>query len=128
VLIPGGNEDGSLHATLAHIATSQAHWLARFQGDAEHRPTAQYPDLRAIGEAWQQSDTGILDLLVVDDLDRPVRYYRASSQSYDERPLWELLLHVSNHTTHHRAEACAALTALGAPPASTDLIDFLRAR
>jgi uncharacterized damage-inducible protein DinB len=126
VLIPGGNEDGSLHATLAHIAATQTHWLARFQGEAEHDLTAAYPDVPAIAQAWEQSDVAIQKLLATDDLTRLVRYYRASTRAYEQQPLWELLQHVSNHTTHHRAEACAALTALGAPPASVDFIDFLR--
>jgi uncharacterized damage-inducible protein DinB len=129
VLIPGGSEDGSLHATLAHIASAEAHWLARWQGDAEHRlsPRAAYPDLRAIAQTWEQADQAIAALVAHDDLERVVRYYRESTRNYDEQPLWQLLLHVSHHTTHHRAEACAALTALGSPPESTDFIDFLRA-
>lgn len=124
VLIPGGNEDGSVHATLAHIAATQAHWLARFQGDAEHHLTATYPDLQAISQAWEQADAGLAAVVATNDLDRIVRYRRTVGE--DEQPLWQLLLHVSNHTTHHRAEACAALTALGSPPASVDFIDFLR--
>jgi uncharacterized damage-inducible protein DinB len=124
VLVPGGNEDGSLHATLAHIAATQAHWLARFQGDAEHNLTAAYPDLRAIAQAWEQSDAGLAAVVATTDLDRIVRYHRSVGD--DEQPLWQLLQHVSNHTTHHRAEACAALTALGSPPESVDFIEFLR--
>jgi uncharacterized damage-inducible protein DinB len=128
VMVPGGNEDGSLHATLAHIAATQDHWLARFQGDPEHQLSraAAFADLRAIAQAWEQADAGIAALLEADDLSRSVRYYRAATRTHDQQPLWQLLLHVSNHTTHHRAEACAALTALGSPPDSVDLIDFLR--
>ena len=128
MLIPGGSEDGSLHATLAHIAATQAHWLARFQGQADHqlsRGTA-FADLRSIARSWEQSDTAILELIASDNLDRVVRYARDSTRTSDQQPLWQLLLHVSNHTTHHRAEACAALTALGSAPESVDLIDFLR--
>jgi uncharacterized damage-inducible protein DinB len=129
VLIPGGSEDGSLHATLAHIAAAEAHWLARWQGDAEHRlqTGADFPNLPAIARVWESADAGILAFLAGElDLDRPVRYFRASAAAWDEQPLWQLLFHLSNHTTHHRAEACAALTALGSPPESTDFIDFLR--
>ena len=126
VLIPGGNEDGSLHAALAHIAATQAHWLARFQGQADHQLNggAAFADLRSIAQAWEGSDAAILELIASNDLARVVRYQRAVGE--DEQPLWQLLLHVSNHTTHHRAEACAALTALGSPPASVDFIDFTR--
>ena len=127
VLIPGGSEDGSLHATLAQIAAAEAHWLARFGGESQHHIHAgrDFPDLAAIASAWQQADEG-LAAVISGDLERAVRYYRESTQSDDGQPLWQLLLHVSNHTTHHRAEACAGLTALGCPPASVDLIDFWR--
>jgi uncharacterized damage-inducible protein DinB len=128
VLIPGGSEDGSLHATLAHVAATEAHWLARWQGDAQHQigRGAAFSDLRAIARTWEQADAGITALLAQDDLDRVVRYYRDATRAFDEQPLWQLALHVSNHTAHHRAEACAALTALGAPPESTDFIDYVR--
>jgi uncharacterized damage-inducible protein DinB len=126
VLIPGGNEDGSVHATLAHLAATQAHWLARFQGQADHElsGSAAFTDLRSIAHTWEQADAAMLELIAATDLERIVHYQRAVGE--DEQPLWQLLLHVSNHTTHHRAEACAALTALGSPPESVDFIDFIR--
>jgi uncharacterized damage-inducible protein DinB len=33
-------------------------------------------------------------------------------------------LAVFNHTTHHSAEACVALTALGRPPGDIELLKF----
>ena len=129
MLVPGGNEDGSLHATLSHLAAAEAHWLARWQGDAENqlRGGAGFANLDAIARVWQAADDGMLALLEQSpDLARPVRYFRHSIGAFDEQPLWQQLLHVSNHTTHHRAEACAALTALGSAPASVDFIDYVR--
>jgi uncharacterized damage-inducible protein DinB len=36
--------------------------------------------------------------------------------------LWMRVLADFNHTTHHRAEVCMALTALGRPPGDTELL------
>jgi uncharacterized damage-inducible protein DinB len=38
------------------------------------------------------------------------------------------MFHITNHTTHHRADASTALTALGRAPDSVDLIDYLRSK
>ena len=39
-------------------------------------------------------------------------------------PVWQMLVHVVNHGTQHRAEAAALLTAEGRSPGELDLFDF----
>lgn len=39
-------------------------------------------------------------------------------------PVWQMLVHVVNHGTQHRAEAAALLTAEGRSPGGLDLIDY----
>ncbi len=39
-------------------------------------------------------------------------------------PVWQMLVHVVNHGTQHRAEAAALLTAEGLSPGELDLFDF----
>ena len=43
---------------------------------------------------------------------------------YDGVPVWQMLVHVVNHGTQHRAEAAALLTAEGRSPGELDMINY----
>jgi uncharacterized damage-inducible protein DinB len=43
---------------------------------------------------------------------------------HDGVAVWQMLVHVVNHGTQHRAEAAALLTAEGRSPGELDLVDF----
>ena len=43
-------------------------------------------------------------------------------------PMWQLLAHVMNHGTQHRAEAAALLTTAGRSPGDLDLLDYAEAQ
>jgi uncharacterized damage-inducible protein DinB len=63
-----------------------------------------------------------------DDLQRVISYRNLAGVP-GESALWEMLAHVVNHATYHRGQVTTLLRSLGAaPPASTDLIAFYRAR
>ena len=43
---------------------------------------------------------------------------------FDGVPVWQMLVHVVNHGTQHRAEAASLLTANGRSPGELDLINY----
>ncbi len=67
---------------------------------------------------------GFLARLKDEDLLRVVSYKNTKGRPL-AYPLWQLMAHVVNHGTQHRAEAAAMLTELGHSPGDVDLVYFL---
>lgn len=129
-LIAGGHGDGSLYETLAHLVAAEEHWLRRWQGDpnAAMRNGADFAGLNEIRSAWHSVREQRRDWLrLLDDAQavRELDFVRLNGLA-DRQVLWQTVLHVANHSTHHRAEAATALSAVGSPPESLDVIDFMR--
>jgi uncharacterized damage-inducible protein DinB len=128
-VIPGGHGDGSLFATLVHLIDVEESWLARWLGEEipAELDHARYSDLARAVSIWEEVDRrrdAFLAGLGDADLERVLRRGRRPQGEEVVERLWVTMLHVSNHTTHHRAELCTALTALGHPPGQMELVKF----
>lgn len=122
---PAGH--GSIAANLAHILKAQEVWLSRLV--PEHPP-----------ERWEPPEAGVVvflqsrydsshehlreyvDALTEDELLRTISV-EWQGETYTYR-VWQILLHLANHGTQHRAEAGIALLDLGSSPGDLDLDDF----
>ena len=122
----------SLHGTLNHLLVTDRIWLARFTGEAAppyRLDTILHDDFATLHAARQAEDTRIISF--VDGLDEAAlagtfRYTRASSSERYEQELAPALDHLFNHQTHHRGQAHAILTGLGAAAPALDLLFFQR--
>jgi uncharacterized damage-inducible protein DinB len=130
---PAGLNYGSLRGTLAHILGAEMVWRMRCQ-EGISPPSLPgeeaFPTLAALRARWAESEQAMhafLDGLTDEELQRTVRYKTTKGVS-GENSLWQLLLHVVNHGTQHRAEAAMTLTQHGCSPGDVDLIVFLRER
>lgn len=122
----------SLHQTLVHILGAEMIWLARLQGQSPKTMLApsELPTLQALHERWAELEAqqrAYVAGLAETDMGLTVSWTNMRGQSY-ALPRWQVMLHSVNHSTHHRSEVAALLTALGHPPASTDLLEFYLAR
>ncbi len=128
-----GASFGSIQGNLVHTVGAQIMWLARW---APPSGPVGMPQLQAgrvmeaIREAYASSHEGLrafVASLGPENLDTVVSYVDSRGQRF-ERPLGQLMLHLANHGTHHRAETAMLLTALGRPPRQLDYLFFEQER
>lgn len=120
----------SLEGNLGHIVAAQMNWLERWKTGKNVTPTTEVQKkiagLEALQAAFDRSHEALSEYvasLSEEGLDE-VLVYRDSSGARNERPLWQLMSHVVNHGTHHRAETAMAMAALGKPMRELDYLYF----
>lgn len=124
--------DRSVLGTLAHIYAADRTWIGRIEGAPPARFLDPERDLRmeALQTAWPEVHQRWLAWL--DRQDSPSLQkdlsYRDLKGNEHRTPLWQVVLHVVNHATHHRGQVSAMLRAMGRTPPPVDLIYFYRTR
>ncbi|MBI3681898.1 MAG: DinB family protein [Acidobacteria bacterium] len=122
--------DKSVLGTLVHVYAADRLWLGRIQGnpparfldpDADMKLSVLEDDWPALDERWRQWAAALTD----NSVREPVRYKDLKGNPY-VTPLWQILLHVVNHGTHHRGQVSAMMRAMGRTPPPLDLILFYR--
>ena len=122
--------DKSVVGTLAHIFAADRIWIGRIQG----KPPARFLDrtaevnLEFLASAWPN----VLDEWsawaagqTAESLAGTLTYSDLKGNQYHQS-LWQLVLHVVNHGTHHRGQVAGFLRAMGVVPPPLDLIAYFR--
>ena len=111
-----------------NIATLR-YWVQRWSGilPTEEPNPGDFPDILSIRACWriinQQTDM-FVRLQDNGTLDRIVEYINVQGVS-DPYPLWQMIVHQTNHATHHRSEIAVQLTELGRQPPSLEFISYI---
>jgi len=120
---------GSIRDTLVHTASAQWTWLQRWQGTSPRElwnPT-EFPDVASLRTRWAEVEEAMSDYVTAlqePDLARVVSYVNFQGETW-AYPLWQQLLHQTNHATQHRGEAALLLTRFGNSPGWLDLLVYL---
>jgi len=127
-----GGSFGSLRNTLAHIVDVEWLYLERWQGRAaDSLPKADsYGDvaaLRARFEEVARDYDAHLGKLSATEVGREIRFQNTKGTAY-RHPLWQMLVHLVNHSTYHRGQVTVLLRSLGVKANATDMIAFFRER
>ena len=108
-------------------------WLARWVEGGNPLPIAQAQAISGLGalrEAFDRSHVQLSEFvggLTDERLEERLAYQDSAGNAY-ERAQWQLMLHVANHGSYHRAETAMALTAMGQNPGDLDYLYFEMAR
>ncbi|KAJ3408957.1 hypothetical protein HDV05_004671 [Chytridiales sp. JEL 0842] len=140
----------SIHGTLGHLYVGQALWLARMK-DEDTSDLMKYffveklyadRDVPQESIHWEiegetreslqdkilQNSKELLEYvqsLTKEELESGFGYARGKDQRVEFRCRAEVLLHVFNHSTHHRGQITSACFQLGLKPPSLDLFYML---
>eukprot|EP00053_Salpingoeca_punica_P003610 m.44140 g.44140 ORF g.44140 m.44140 type:complete len:187 (+) comp12299_c0_seq1:26-586(+) len=136
----------SVHGTLCHIYAGTQLWLHR----ARNEPAEELHHLWSSGYSTKESPDHVYETLFnsMDDVEKALLKqnaewqtflstlteadmtkdftYKTTSGENTGSPLGITVCHVFNHATHHRGQASAAMSMLGGPVTSLDLIYFYR--
>jgi uncharacterized damage-inducible protein DinB len=123
----------SILETLGHVLSAEWVWRMRCQegiSPAALLDTDQFSTLELLRARWDEEEAamrGYLAGLADADLDQIVHYKNTKGTPFS-RVRWQIMLHVVNHGTQHRAEAALYLTTLGHSPGAIDLSVYLAER
>ncbi len=121
--------DKCVLGTLVHVFAADRVWLDRlesrpkqaFTSDSDYSLRVLQNDWPALQDRWISWTAGLKDAMVHDVL----RYTDLRGNQW-EQPIWQIVLHVVNHGTHHRGHVSGFLRALGRTPPACDLIFYYR--
>lgn len=120
--------DKSVLETLVHVFAADRIWLARVQGTTRSFLDPQDRDLAVLNKEWpalQQSWKQYAAPLSDQDVLKVIDYKDTKGNPY-QQPVWQILLHLVNHGTHHRGQVSGFLRAMGHTPPVLDLMAYYR--
>ena len=118
---PNAIGDRGLGGILIHALGAHQRWRhglsSRGEDEGPHPENEPLPSVAELRAAWEIEWPAMSDWLkAFDDGDLDILV--------DDVPIWQMLTHVVNHGTQHRAEAAALLTSAGHSPGDLDMIDY----
>ena len=124
-----GTADRGVLGTLFHIFAADRVWLARILGGpVEHFSFPDAMDLSRLEAAWEELFRRWKEWAggLTDDSVTALISYRDFKGNAWASPVWQIVLHVVNHGTHHRGQVSGFLRAMGKTPPPLDLTAYYR--
>jgi uncharacterized damage-inducible protein DinB len=123
-----GNNWDSIHGTLLHMMNTETIWLKRWQGDAPKKDFSpnDFPTLMSIQENWAELEKRMRSFLA--DQNEQSLQEDTVCTGYNGGTfhllLWQMMMHVPNHNTHHRSELAAMFALLNVPHPEDEVVKF----
>jgi uncharacterized damage-inducible protein DinB len=122
-----GYSHGSVRDQIVHLMSVDEGWFSELRGvePSESFPPANFDDRESIRAHWDSVEQSLRDYLAAlrDDMlfDKPIE----EPEEDKDLIVWQVLLHVANHGTDHRAQLLRLLNDLGVKTTSQDYIFYV---
>lgn len=116
--------DEYLVKMIGHIAQGERAWFQRLFAEPLDREVWKPLTLPQARSEFERNAHSYAELLCK-DLSRRIEYVRSSGETGSAR-VEDILLHLSTHGCHHRAQLAAYLKKKDAPIPNTDFIEYTR--
>jgi uncharacterized damage-inducible protein DinB len=109
-----GFSHGSIRNQVIHVMSSTRRWIDRLQVQTPrpHMENAAFPTLEVVKREWTVFLDELQDFMNTiseESLSLPTDWEISSRELRSRNQQWEILLHVFNHMTDHRAQILAML-------------------
>jgi len=126
-----GTADKNVLGTLVHVFAADRVWFRRlegispekFIGDEDYQLAVLQNEWPQLLEKWSRWAADLTDEAAAAELS-----YRDIRGNQWRQPIWQIVLHVVNHGTHHRGQASGFLRSMGLTPPALDLVAYYRTR
>lgn len=112
---------------LSHIVNTQSVWLSRISGEKRTVDIWEQHSPEVCRELHNQTSREIKNQLLKlhDNLSERIKYTSSKDMPF-ENSVNEILIHLFNHGTYHRAQIAQEMRRAGLEPVNTDYINFVR--
>jgi uncharacterized damage-inducible protein DinB len=121
-----GYSHGSVREQIVHLMVVDDAWFSELRGvaPAEPPPPADGDDRAALRARWDEIEQGMRGYLA--GLRDEMLFTTPITEPEEDKDLivWQVLLHVANHGTDHRAQLLRQLSDLGVKTTSQDYIFY----
>jgi uncharacterized damage-inducible protein DinB len=123
-----GHSWEDVHGVLVHMLSSEGVWLQRWRGASpkKHLDPKDFPTLAGLRERWAQQESEMrlfIESQSEDGLQSSIAYSTFNGEAF-RVPLWQMLMHVINHETHHRGELAAMFALMEVPHPEEEVIQY----
>ena len=123
-----GHSWGSIQALFIHMLSSEWVWFQRWHGTSPkgHLDQADFPTLAVVRERWGSQEAGLrayINAQTEESLQSVITYTNFRAETF-RVPLWQMLMHLANHETHHRGELAAMFALMDVPHPEDEVIQY----
>lgn len=110
----------------SHIVNAQKIWVSRINGVTPNIAVWQVNDLETCSVLLEETANALSKIEYLEMADSPILKYTTSNGDSYETSVYDILLHVFNHGTYHRAQIAKEMKIHQIKPVNTDYIQFVR--